>query len=465
MTDDQVRQFRDQALRYIEQCGFLIRHGGLLEIARSGGAIVDFQSGMVKFPRTYSRELLRQAPSRIVMRNVLGDAWEIGGPERYGLAIVTDPWVIDYATGAPRRPTLEDIRRNTIVAEQLDPVIAISRMEFPVADVSGPYSSLRALEMHLLHHTRHYLVMAADLEGFEHWINIARLMCRGGDIAGLLTAAIAVGSPLTLNELNCELLLRAVQNGCNITPTTCPMAGSTGPYSMAGTILQSHIESLMVVLMAQVLRPGHPVIYSSGPSITDLGTGADLYYTLDKVQIKTACVQLGLAENLPVSTECGGTLTHRVDAQCGAEGMLFMLSAVNSGADMYWGFGSCNNAMGMSPEMMIIQQAYLHAAQHFSRVMPENEPLLAAETLARVGPGGHFLDDELTLERMYNSDFFQDPVFDMRGGQPGGRPMLERAHERVKQLVDGFESRVPGDVQEALRKHFAECYQSHCCPK
>jgi hypothetical protein len=124
------------------------------------------------------------------------------------------------------------------------------------------------------------------------------------------------------------------------------MAGSTAPYSIAGTLLQAHIEVLMLAAMTQILKPGHPVIYATGLSVTDLQTGADLYYTMDKVLWKIGAVQLGRAENMPTWAECGGAMTYRYDPQCGAEGMLFMLAAHASGADMISGFGSCHNAMG-----------------------------------------------------------------------------------------------------------------------
>jgi hypothetical protein len=49
-------------------------------------------------------------------------------------------------------------------------------------------------------------------------------------------------------------------------------------------------------------------------------------------------------------------------------------------------------------------------------------------------------------------------VFDLSGGHGTGLPMLEHAHERVEQLVAGYKSRVPGDIQEALQRHFGELY-------
>lgn len=459
LSEAQVAQIREAALNHIERHGFVVQHEGLLARARARGAKVDAAQGRVRMPRALVAELMAAIPNRYRIGNILGESWEIGGEVQYGTAIVTDPWIIDYTTREPRHPCLEDLRRHTIIAEQLDSVVSVSRMDYPVTDVTGPTSSLRALEMHLLHHTRHYQLMAASIESFDQWMGIADILARGSDVGRLISAGIAAGSPLVLNELNGELLARSVEKGFAVIPTVCPMAGSTAPYSMAGTLLQSHIEVLMIALMAQILRPGHPVEYVSGLSVTDLQNGADLYYTADKVLWKSAAVQLGLAEHMPVGTECGGTLTHRYDPQAGAEGMLFMLAAHGSGAHRLAGFGSCHNAVGMSAEMMVIQEAWLRAARHLVRGIRTDDLRLAAANLERVGPGGQFLDDELTVELMRSDEFFHDDVFDMSGGHGDGRALLERAHDRAEQLVSDYESRVPGDIRENLQRHFRALYQ------
>jgi trimethylamine--corrinoid protein Co-methyltransferase len=288
---------------------------------------------------------------------------------------------------------------------------------------------------------------------------LADILARGGDVSRLITSAIALGSPLVLNKLNADLMIRSVEKGFAIVPTVCPMAGSTSPYSLAGTLLQSHIDILMIALMAQILRPGHPVEYFSGLSVTDLQNGADLYYTFDKVLWKSAAAQLGFAEHMPVGIEGGGTLTHRYDPQAGAEGMAFMLAAHASGAHRITGFGSCHNAVGMSAEMMVIQQSYLRAARHLTRGIRTDDLRLGVASLERVGPGGQFLDDDLTLELMRSDEFFRDEVFDLSGGHGQGRSFLERAHVRVEQLVADYQSRVPGDIHEELRRYFHDCYR------
>lgn len=458
LSDSQIEQIHEAALSYIERYGFVIQHKELLSKAKVRGATVDDARGQVRMSRTLCTELMSQVPSRYTVSNILGDSWEIGGSSQHGLAIVTDPWIVDYQTKEPRRPCLEDIRRHTMIADQLDVVMGVSRMDFPVTDFSGPTSSLHSLEAHLLHHSKHYLVMVPDLAGFDQWCDILRILSRDKDISRLATSAIAVGSPLLFNELNGELLIRSLANGFAILPTICPMAGSTAPYSLVGTLLQSHIEVLIVALLTQVVRPGSAVAYHAGLSVTDMRNGNDLYYTMDKVLWKTATVQLGKAVNMPVGAECGGTMTYRYDQQSGAEGMLFMLAAISSGANIVSGFGSCYNAIGMSAEMMVIHSAYLNAAKHLTKGIRTDSLQQAVESLERVGPGGQFLDDDLTMERLRSDEFFNNPAFDFSGGHGDSIPMIERAHEKVEQLVSNYQSRVPHDIQERLQRYFYDLY-------
>ena len=458
LSPTDIERIQQATEHLLETTGFAVEHEQLLKKARAAGAKVDAASGRVRIPAPLFRELLAQIPACYRIRGMLGDEWEIGSERQYGLGIVTDPWIIDYETQQPRRPRLDDLRRHTIVAQQLDPIVTISRMDFPVVEFEDDTSSLRALEAHLLHHVKHYTVLPASLESFEQWLEILSLIARGDEIRQWLTVGIAVVSPLALNELNAEILLRSAERGFVVLPTICPMAGSTAPYSLAGVVLQANIEVLMVAIMAQMVRPGTPFLYSVGVSVTDMRSGQDLYYTMDKVLWKIAFAQLGRAYRVPTGAECGGSLTYRFDQQSGAEGMLFMLAAHASGAHMLAGYGSNHNANGMSAEMMVIQNAYRNAARFLTRGIDTDAFHLAVESIERAGPHGNFLTDDLTLALLHKNQFFQDDIFDYSGGYRDGQSMLRRAHDRVEQLISGFVSPVPEDVQERLRRYFHDRY-------
>lgn len=457
LTDEEVAAFQRATEELLEQTGFRVQHGPLLALARQAGARVDEASGRVRLPASLLRELLSQAPRQYQIAGPTGRRWTVGGPDRLCLAIVTDPWIVDRDSSQPRRPCLADVQRHTRIAQQLEAVAAISLMDYPVTDVDGPHSSLRALAAHLLEHDKHLYVLAASAERFARWLRLAPVLTAGAPLLGsrLLTVGVAVLSPLTLTQDNGELLLTACRHDLPVVPTVCPMAGTTAPFTKAGTLLQANAEVVFLAALTQIVRAGNPYLYVMGPSRTDMRTGEDLYYTLDKVLWKQASVQLGRAYGLPTAAECGGTTTCRYDLQSGAEGILFMLAAWASGADLLAGIGSCGNAVSMSGEMMLVQTAWMAAARFLGAGLGADLGAALASLQER-GPGGQFLDAPETLAHLRTAEFFDHPLFDCEHGHQGGRSMLERARDQADALVADHRSPHPEAVQEGIRRFFRE---------
>ncbi len=357
MTQAQIDQIKSLTEDFLENNGCIVQHSGLLKKIKAAGAIVDENNQRVKIPKELLRELLSKVPESYWIADLDGNKYEIGGDNQYTLAIVTDPWIVDYDTGKPRRPCLEDVRKHTIIGQTLDHVVSMSRMDFPVTDYKDSTSSLRALEIHLLNQNKHISIYPGSFENYKEWLDIVQILTKGRDAAksNLFTVAVAVVSPLVLGHWNAELLLDACKNNFKIVPTICPMAGTTSPYSKDATLLQGNVENIFLAALTQMVNPGNPFLYAFGPSVSDMRSGHDLYYTLDKVLWKIATTELAISYGMPTSAECGGTLTHRYDMQSGAESMIFMLTALNPGADIISGVGSCYNANGLSSEMIVIQ--------------------------------------------------------------------------------------------------------------
>ena len=466
LTADQVECIQAATEQVLETVGVRVMHAGLLARARAAGAEVEDASGVVRISAPLLRELLARVPAQYDIAGVPGAdesarSFTVGGDHPGCLAIVTDPWIIDYQTQRPRRPCLEDVRRHTIVAQKLSPVVAVYRMNYPVTDYAGAASDLHALEAHLLNHDKHIYVLPTSMADLEQWLEIGRILTQGRtlSLSKLITVGIPIVSPLTLTEVNAQQLLFACDQGLSVRSTICPMAGTTAPYSKIGALVLGNAENLFLAALTQVVRPGHPYLYASGTSVTDMASGEDLYYTMDKVLWKMASAQLGRSYGLPVTSECGGTMTYRYDQQNGAEGMLFMLAALTAHSHMLAGIGSCHNANGMSAEMMVVQTSWLRAARFLDRGIDVGMLDAALESIRRVGPGGHYLTDDMTLERLRSGEFFADGLFDHTGTYGPYPSMLERAHETVERMVADFESPLPGEVQEGLRRYFHDRYR------
>jgi len=465
LSESQLERINQLSEEMIENIGFKVEHNGLLKMAAKAGAVVDEASQTVKIPAKLLRELLSRVPQDYIDKGIDGKEYRIGGGAQYISAIVTDPWIIDYKTKEPRRPNLEDVRRNTILTQKNDQVATAARMDFPVTDFSDATSTWRALEIHLLNHTKHYNVYTGCLEDYKRWMEIGQILTQGEDLAKskLMTVAVAIVSPVTLPDFNCQVLLEATAKNFAVVPTICPMAGMTSPYSKDTTLLQGNVENLFLAALTQMINPGNPFLYTFGPSVSNMRTGHDLYYTMDKVLWKIATTELARFYRMPTSAEAGGTLGHRYDMQSGAESMLFMLTAQNSGADLLAGLGSCYNANGLSSEMIVIQSAWLEAAKFLSRGFNTEYLEEGVASITEQGIGGNFLIDDLTMKLLRSDEFFPGDLFDISGGYEPAPSILENAHRRAEELTADFKSPVPEKIQEDLKRYFHDLYKKMGC--
>ncbi len=465
LDDNQIEQVQNSTEQILENVGFKVHHKEVLHKFKSAGAKVEEASNLVKIPRQLLQELLSAVPSSFTIKGIDPKEYIVGGSHQHVTAIVTDPWIIDYPTGETRRPSLEDVKRNTKIAQKLDIVATICLMDYPVTDYGDSTSNLRALETHLLHHTKHYVIDAGSADYLLRWEEIADILLQGGNLSDnrIFTMLTSIVSPLCLENVNVEMLMFAVKNNLSIHPAPCPMAGATSPYSKIATLVQANTELIFLAALTQMLNPGNPYSYGMGPSVSNMRTGHDLYYTLDKVLWKLAGCEMAKAYNMPSTAEAGGTLSHRYDMQSGAESMLFMLAAQNSGANLLAGLGSCCNANGMSSEMMIIQAEWLKAAQFLSRGISMEYLEEGNRSIAAQGPGGNFLMDDLTLKLLRSGEFFSSSLFDTSGGYAPAPSILENAHRRVEVLTVDDSSPVPEAVQEGLKRYFHDLYKKMGC--
>jgi trimethylamine---corrinoid protein Co-methyltransferase len=461
LSDAEIETIHSKSLDVLEEVGVRILHEGALERLEKAGAIVDNSSGNVRFPRSLVAELLKMAPSTVICGDLKSKKLDVGGKNRYYLSLILDPIIHNYHGGL-RKPMLNDVRNHTIIGESLNRINAMMRMQFPVSDISGPDSYLKTMEVFLSHTTKHIFVYPVSTDNCREWLDALDVVCDATNLDEkhdpIATVAVAVTSPLVLHGLNVELMEMAISKNYPIITTVCPMAGTTSPFTMAGTSLVANVEALFPILLAQVYHPGYPVYYAHGPSISDMRSGHDMYYRAEKFLFKLAGIQMAKFYGLPTAGECGGTLTYRPDVQNGAESMAYMMASVTAGQNFICGIGSMHNANGMSAEQIIMQCGLLDMAEYLARGIDFDEQKLGFNSIKEVGPGGNFLADELTIAMLRGNEFFTSENLDMSGGYTASDGIYEMAHNRAVELVEKYKPTVPEKVRIAIKNHFRSKY-------
>ena len=472
LSKPETEQIHRNTLRIFESTGFKVYHEETLSKFRKLGAIVDHHSGVIKIPADLIGELLGEAPSHVLLGGINKKTLSAGGDNVYYTSLILDPFVVDWDDGI-RKPVLADVKKNTMIGESLDRVSIMMRMQNPVSDIPEPDCYYKTMETFLLNMTKHIAVYPDNEQNCRDWIAAAEIIAgatgRSSAEPPLLSIAMAVLSPLAINGINIEIMKMAMENNFPIISTVCPMAGSTAPYSIAGTFLQANIEALLPILIAQAHKPGHPVFYGIGPSVTDMSTGKDIYYRAEKMLYKIMANQMSRYYGLPSTGEAGGSLTHLPDMQNGAESISYLLASHAWKQNIIGGLGSLGNANGMSSEQIIMQCGLIDMAEFLSRGVDLSNEKNGVASIERTGPGGNFLTDDLTLALLRDTDeFFSSPFIDLSGNSSEpefSRSMPNLAHQKVLDIQNSFTSQVPGKVQEEIKRFFSAKYQDKSVSK
>lgn len=457
LSHAEIEKIHERTLDVLEKVGVRVADHECRQIlARSGARVVE-ACDMVYLPRQLVKEALVQAPPIIELHRQDGKIIKLGGEHRMYSSLVVDPWIIDYETQKPRRPVLNDIVRHTRLGDALPIVDAIHRMDMPPADVPPKIAYIKSLEVFVTNTTKHLIARPSSVESLHDWIEVAEILANGQRLADhpLILFGVAINTPLVFREMNALILKTAVRKGIPVLPTISPMAGSTAPFSFAGALLSGNVENVFFVVLAQLLRPGTPVVYWSGQSITDMRTGKDTYYPGEKMLWHIANAQMAKFYHLPIRGEAGGTIVGRYDAQSGIENALLMLGTIGSGTHWLGGLGSNYNACGMSAEMIIIQADLAELLERISAGMDTSDELLGYDSIANVGPGGHLLVDPLTLKLLRSGEFFAGGSFDRLGEHDlddHKGSMLVRIQERIEKLLATHVPVLPETIVEEVQR-------------
>lgn len=454
-TQEQILLVKEKIEQTLHQIGLRVEMAEVRDLCAAAGA--EVRGDRVHFSPEVLNRLMALAPKTYEIRSPYGKSWTIGDGNQYMAGIVMDPWINDPATGA-RRPNMDDFMTNLALMEHYKEVAQVSRMDFPVTDYEGDISSYKALEQFFLNINKHISAYCTSVESLQEYFEIGQVLLGDQPLkdSKLMSVAVATLSPLAVTDINCRLMLEAVKYNFPIVPTTCPMAGTTSPYTLIGTFIQGMAEVVGLCAIVQAVNPGNPYLMAFGPSVSSLIDGHDMYYTMDKPIWKLAAAEITACYGIPFLVECGGNTPASFDMQSGAESMMQMLSAVGSKSSILAGVGSCYNANGLSAENIVIGMSLKHAADFMIRGMRLDQLEESMESMERQKDAGYFLMDDLTMDNMRSDEFFSDKTMNMAGEFKEAPSMLERAQKIVAKVKNAYESPVPAQVQERIKAYFAE---------
>lgn len=211
---------------------------------------------------------------------------------------------------------------------------------------------------------------------------------------------INCNSPLRWDDRMLEAMVEYCEAGQPVVLTPFLLMGAMSPVTIPAALVQQITEALSGIALAQLIRPGCPVIFGSFLSNIDMQSGSPTFGTPESGIGLLATGQIARHFGLPFRSGGGLTSSQVPDAQAGYEALMTMLPTFLAGTNwVMHSAGWLEGGLVASFEKFIIDAQILEMLQHEFTPLEIDEASLAFDAHVEVGHGGHFLGAMHTLER------------------------------------------------------------------
>jgi trimethylamine--corrinoid protein Co-methyltransferase len=217
--------------------------------------------------------------------------------------------------------------------------------------------------------------------------------------------------PATISLINCNSPLRwddrmldaqfeycAARQPVVLTPFL--LMGAMSPVTVPAALVQQLAEALSGIALAQLIRPGCPVIFGSFLSNIDMQSGSPSFGTPESAIGLLCTGQLARHFRLPFRTGGGLTSSQTCDAQAAYESLMTLLPTFLAGTNwVMHAAGWLEGGLVSCYEKFIVDVELLRMLRAEFTPLEIDEASLAFGAHEEVGHGGHFLGAQHTMER------------------------------------------------------------------
>jgi trimethylamine---corrinoid protein Co-methyltransferase len=264
-------------------------------------------------------------------------------------------------------------------------------------------------------------------------------------------------SPLRWDDRMLDALFEYAEANQAVVLTPFILMGAMSPVTIPAALVQQIAEALSGIALAQLIRPGCPVIFGSFLSNIDMQSGSPTFGTPES-GIGLLCTgQIARRFGLPFRTGGGLTSSQVPDAQAGYEALMTLLPTFLAGTNwVMHSAGWLEGGLVAGYEKFVLDVELVQMLQAEFTPLEIDEGSLAFDAHTEVGHGGHFLGAMHTMER-FRTCFYRPMLSSSenyeRWMRNGGVDAAGRAKKLYQQRLEAYE---PPALDDAVRQELQE---------
>lgn len=484
LTSQDIQLVHDATLNILESTGVVFRDNpeAVKVLEKNGGQADGFR---VRFPKELVEEGLARLPDRDLLRFCLADlafSDEIGlsrGESHIGL-IGNAYYLYDYEKGGYRDCEETDLEEKFAILDSLrnieyDCCSLIFHSERHGGRVFESYDTVEAgvefVRRRVRDRTRVASLTGRDLGTLGMRLNnrsdeerrlevLSHMILAGSQATQELleksdTAWVWCNpvSPLQYHPEETDGIMRVARSRqrsrfAMISPEV--MMGTTGPTTLAGALIQQNAEVLAGTILAQMVKPGTPVIYGCVSAPADLRSAEISQGNFETGLLNVGAVQMADHYGMPSRISPGNTSDRKPSARAAVEMAMGLYMGLAAGGNLIT-TGLLDSTLMVSYEHLVLMDELIGQIKSVAGGIKMDEVSQALDVIKEHGhPSPGFLTSDHTLKYMKHDIYYSD--YTGRTAK-SYEEWYEKAHTRVKQVLD----RQPADdyMEPAVKERLA----------
>ncbi|MGN1013778.1 MAG: trimethylamine methyltransferase family protein [Butyricicoccus sp.] len=437
------QMIHDAAMQILRDVGVKVHNQKALEIFRQNGVKVEDSTVFLTEEQVW--HWVKMAPSAftILGRNpkykVEMGTGKTNPAPAYGCAFIAEK------DGTQRPGMMDDYMKCLkLVYANEDYDINGGTMIQP-SDVPDRLAPLAMFYATILNSDKAIMLSTGDKDVMEHLMEASCELFGGKDALiaqPRMIALINTNSPLSLDERMVDNLMVLAEYGQPVILCPAAMLGATGPLPMAGTLASGTAEDLTGICLAQMVRPGTPVVFGIQSTAVDMRGLTFACAAPEGAQMQGFAANMGKFYDLP--SRGGGSQTDApvLNAQAGYESMLTFYSAYSHGVNIVMEAGGIVDSVNATSfEKMIADFEVIRLTKAALTPFEVNEETLDLDEIREAGHTGSFVTMDYTLDNFM--DLYM-PNIGGRGAKTKSPTYYEDSIEaEMNRLLDEFEDSKP----------------------
>ena len=418
LTDEELESVHLTSFKILEDVGAYLPSKEILRMLADNGAQVNYTTNIARFPRGVVKEYISKAPSEFTLAARDEDYNMNLRPGNFYFGIGSGAVRFrDVETGEARTATVSDFENLIKISDVLSNFSFVGEAVTPI-DVPPDLAAQYMWASLLKHSRKHIHMYLNDPLSVRDGINMASAVV--GSEEELVRKPIidflaCIGQPLTFEKRFLEGFVEAAKHGIPLWVHSGAMAGATGPVTLAGTLALCNAEILGGITIAQMTRPGTPVIYTNWARIFDMKSQNVTFGSPEFAMLRIATGQLVRKYyRIPFSNAGFQTDSKLLDAQNGYDAHTTLIGML-AGSNLLLG-STIDGANMTDPLSWVINN---ELAAHYRQIIKGfrvDEMTLAFDIVKSVGagPGHNFLATKHTHDHLREQHWLDYAISERR---------------------------------------------------